>query len=72
MSKSAVLGLISGLTVVVLTLIVVAVVNLPQAEGAVSSFRATGVRCAVSDVAQDQGYGVTRVVKQEVCTALDR
>ena len=68
MAKSAVYGLISGLAVVVLTLIVVAVVNLPQAA-AVSAPRNPSVHCSLADVTQDQGYGLSRTVKRQVCSA---
>ena len=70
MAKSAVFGLASGLAVVILTLIVVAVVNLPQASGAVSATRSSEARCGLADVTQDQGYGISRTVKREVCEAL--
>lgn len=65
--KSAVLGLVSGLAVVVLTLIVVAVVNLPEASGAAPATRVKANRCGMADVAQDQGYGIVRTVNAPVC-----
>ena len=61
MAKSAVFGLASGLAVVVLTLIVVAVVNLPQASDAAAS----GDTPLCHEVVQDQGYGLVRSVKHE-------
>lgn len=69
MAKSAVFGLASGLAVVVLTMIVVAVVNLPQASDAAASGDAPQCR----EIVQDQGYGLVRSVKHEGCqTAADR
>ncbi len=65
MAKSAIFGLASGLAVVVLTLIVVAVVNLPQASDA----EASGGRSRCADIVQDQGYGLVRPVKHESCQA---
>ena len=67
MSKSAVFGLISGITVVILTLIVVALVNLPEAEGAGAQRIRRGSGCHGVPVAQDQGYEITRMVIRKVC-----
>ncbi len=66
MAKSAVYGLVSGLAVVVLTLIVVAVVNLPQASAV--SLRDGGAHCGVAEVVQDQGYGISRTIEKQVCS----
>ena len=63
-SKPVVVGLISGLAVVVLTLLLVGIVNLPEAEGAVSTARRA---CHREQVAQDQGYGIARQVVRTVC-----
>ncbi|MDX7950772.1 hypothetical protein P7D22_06215 [Lichenihabitans sp. Uapishka_5] len=63
MAKSAIYGLASGLAVVVLTMIVVAVVNLPQASDAATS----GTTC--TEMAQDQGYGLVRPARHEGCQA---
>lgn len=68
MAKSAIFGLASGLAVVVLTLIVVAVVNLPQASDAAASGDAP--RC--QEAVQDQGYGLVRPVRREGCQSADR
>ena len=65
MAKSAIFGLASGVAVVILTLIVVAVVNLPQASDAAAS--GDSPRCV--EVAQDQGYGLVRPAKHESCLA---
>ena len=65
MAKSAIFGLASGLAVVVLTLIVVAVVNLPQASDAAASGGAA--RCV--EAVQDQGYGLVRPSAHEGCQA---
>lgn len=65
MAKSAIFGLASGLAVVVLTLIVVAVVNLPQASDA----EASGGTMRCREIAQDQGYGLVRTTKPGACQA---
>lgn len=68
MAKSAVFGLASGVAVVVLTLIVVALVNLPQATDAA----ATGSVACRADAPADAGYGLTRPAKHDRCvTAQD-
>jgi hypothetical protein len=66
MAKSAAFGLASGLAVVILTLIVVAVVNLPQASGA-SATRDAQVRCIPDGAVADQGYGIARTAHHEAC-----
>ena len=63
MSKSAAVGLLSGLAVVVLALITVGIVNLPEAEGAVGASSRAATACA--PVAPDQGYEVSR--KRDGC-----
>ena len=65
MAKSAIYGLASGLAVVVLTLIVVAVVNLPQASDAAAS----GGTAQCAEAVQDQGYGLVRPARHEGCQA---
>lgn len=69
MAKSAVFGLASGLAVVILTLIVVAVVNLPQASGA-SASRDAEVRCVPDDSVMEQGYGIGRKAHHEACRSV--
>lgn len=67
MKKSPVLGLLSGLAFIVLTLIAVGIVNLPAAEGAdAAQLRATG-ECHQIRVALDQGYGIARSVDRNIC-----
>ena len=66
MTKTAV-GLFSGIVVSVLTLVVVALTNLPQAEGAVAPESATTAECALKPVVQEQGYGIGRTVQRRVC-----
>ena len=67
MSKSAAVGLLSGLSVVVLTLIIVGIVNLPEAEGAVNAPLRGTTACHQVQVAQDQGYELTGKVQRDVC-----
>ena len=69
MSKSGIVGLMSGLTVVVLTMIVVALVNLPEAEGASAAGSASKAECHAVQISQDQGYEITRKVVRDVCAA---
>ena len=66
MTKTAI-GLFSGIAIIVLTLVVVALTNLPQAEGAVAPESATTAECALKPVVQDQGYGIGRTVQRRVC-----
>lgn len=66
MAKSAAFGLASGLAVVVLTLIIVGVVNLPQASGA-SETREAQISCVPDAVALDQGYGIARKDHRDAC-----
>jgi hypothetical protein len=66
MTKTAI-GLFSGIAVIVLTLIVVALTNLPEAEGAVPPESATTAQCALKPVVQDQGYGIGRTIQRRVC-----
>ena len=67
MSKSFALPLWAGLAIIVLTLIVVGIVNLPKAEGAdAAKLRGTG-ECHRVQVALDQGYGITRKVDRNIC-----
>jgi hypothetical protein len=68
MAKSAVFGLASGLAVVVLTLIVVALVNLPQSTDAAATMRSGNASCA--EAAQDLGYGLSRPAKHDACSAV--
>ena len=65
MTKTAI-GLMSGIALVLLTLIAVAVTNLPQAEGAVAD-HTVAENCPLKQVAQDQGYGIARTVTRPVC-----
>jgi preprotein translocase subunit SecG len=65
MAKSAVFGLASGLAVVVLTLIVVALVNLPQSSDAAATFGSKAGRCV--EATQDPGYGLSRAARSESC-----
>lgn len=67
MRKSAIVGLLSGLAVVILTLIAVGLVNLPDAEGAVATPLRGTDPCHAVEVAQDQGYAITRTVVRDIC-----
>lgn len=69
MRKSAIVGLLSGLAVVILTLIAVGIVNLPEAEGAVGTKLRGTDECHAIEVAQDQGYAITRNVVHDVCNS---
>ena len=61
-----VFGLASGVALIVVTLIVVALANVP--EGAISAERnPAAANCPLTQVAQDQGYGLTRTVARRVC-----
>ena len=66
MTKTA-FGLASGVALVVVTLIAVALANLPAAEGATSAEPNAAANCPLTQVAQDQGYGITRTVARRVC-----
>jgi hypothetical protein len=70
MAKSAVFGLASGLAVVVLTLIVVGLVNLPQASDAAATLQSKDARCV--EAVQDLGYGLARATKPDSCSAVSR
>ncbi len=67
MSKPALVGLVSGLVAVVLTLIVIGIVNMPEAEGADSAKLRGTAQCHEVQVPQDPGYGWTRKVARDVC-----
>jgi hypothetical protein len=67
MSKSALVGLVSGLVVVVVTLIVIGIANMPEAEGADSPKLRGTAECHQIQVPQDPGYGWTRKVARDVC-----
>jgi hypothetical protein len=66
MTKTAI-GLFSGIAIIILTLVVVALTNLPEAEGAVAPESATTAQCSLKPVVQDQGYGIGRTVQRRVC-----
>ena len=68
MDKSAFVGLMSGLAVVVITLIMVGVVNMPQAEAVPSRLHGMAA-CRQVQVAQDTGYEISRRVDRQVCEA---
>lgn len=71
MRKSAIVGLLSGLAVVILTLIAVGLVNLPDAAGAVATTLRGTDACHPVEVTQDQGYAISRTVVRDVCTPAD-
>lgn len=71
MCKSAALGLLSGLALVVLTLIAVGIVNLRQSGQAVSAELQATTGCRQGQVVQDQGYGLTRGVDRSICGSVD-
>lgn len=69
--KTAAFGLASGLTLVILTLVGVALLNMPKAEGAVAASRFGIARCPVVAVAQDQGYGLAKTAYRHFCSSTD-
>lgn len=71
MRKSAALGLLSGLALVVLTLVAVGIVNLRQSGQAVSAELQATAGCRQGHVAQDQGYALTLEVDRSVCDSVD-
>lgn len=67
MNRSALVGLLSGVFLVVVTLIGVAILNMPQAAGA--SVRREPPPCAAGHKAVEQGYGIAPAVAS--CAAAD-
>lgn len=69
MNRSALVGLLSGVFLVVVTLIGVAVLNMPQAAGASPSARRDSPGCAAEHRTAEQGYGIAPAAAG--CTATD-
>ena len=69
MNRSALVGLLSGVFLVVVTLIGVAVLNMPQAAGASPSARRDSPPCATEHRTSEQGYGIAPAAAG--CTAAD-
>ena len=59
MDRKALVGLLSGVTLVIATLIGVAVLNTPVTQGAASPLKAEAT-CAATHRTADAGYGVSR------------
>ena len=66
MDKKAILSLTSGVTVVVATLIGVALMNPPRAADA-AVIHGSLVQCPLAEVQIDQGYGVSSKALRPVC-----
>ena len=66
MDTKAILSLTSGVTVVVATLIGVALLNPPRAADA-AVIRGSLVQCPLAEVQIDQGYGVSSKALRPVC-----
>ena len=66
MEKKAVLSLTSGVTVVVATLIGVALLNPPRAADA-AVMQGSLVPCPLAEVQIDQGYGVSSKALRPIC-----
>ena len=66
MDRKALLSLTSGVTVVVATLIGVALMNPPRAADAAVIHGAL-VQCPLAEVQIDQGYGVSSKALRPVC-----
>ncbi len=66
-SRIAVLGLSSGIFLVIATLIGVALLNLPRSAGA-AVVDGSPVACPLVEVSLDQGYGLTQTALRPVCT----
>ena len=58
MNRSALVGLLSGVFLVIVTLIGVAMLNMPQAAGASPSLRREPPACATVHKGAEQGYGI--------------
>lgn len=69
MNRSALVGLLSGVFLVVVTLIGVAVLNMPQAAGASPSKARDPAACATGHRAAEQGYGIAPATAS--CAATD-
>lgn len=68
MPRTAVLGLSSGILLIVSTLVGIALFNLPRhADAAVVA--GTLAPCPLAETQLDQGYGVTRTALRPVCAA---
>ena len=65
MPRTALLGVSTGLLIVLSTLVAVALLNLPKTADA-----GPALSCAVSDGAE-QGYGITRLVPRRDCERSD-
>lgn len=68
-SRMAVLGLSSGIFLVIATLIAVALLA-PRSAGAAAAEGSAG-SCPLAEVWLDQGYGVSRPVLRPVCVAAE-
>lgn len=69
MNRSALVGLLSGVFLVVVTLIGVAMLNMPQAAGAAPSVRRGPPACTTGHKAAEQGYGIAPAAA--TCAATD-
>ena len=67
MPRIAVLGLSSGIFLVIATLIGVALLNLPRSADA-AVVGGPLASCPLVEVSLDQGYGLTRTALRPVCT----
>ena len=66
MPRTALLGVSTGILIVLSTLVAVALLNLPKSADA-----GPAPYCAASDASAEQGYGVTRVVPRRECERSD-
>ena len=68
MDKKAIVSLTSGVTVVVATLIGVALMNPPRAADA-AVIQGSLVQCPLAEVQIDQGYGVSSKALRPICAS---
>ena len=66
MPKTALLGVSTGLLIVVSTLVAVALLNLPKSADA-----GPAPYCGASDASVEQGYGLTRAAPRRDCERSD-
>ena len=71
MSRTAVLGVSSGIILIVATLVGIALLNVPESAGAAVKGDSAGA-CPPAEVSLDQGYGVNRIVQGQACPAQPR
>lgn len=68
MHHKGIVGLTSGIAMVVATLVGVALVNPPRADAAAVVQGALGP-CPIAEVAVDSGYGVSTKALRPICAA---